>query len=210
MLGAGIQAGIASWWGQGSATDGRIPLLLANAGDTFKWTLYYEPEGTGDPTVAQIQADLDYILANYASSPAFLRVNGKPVIFVYASGTDSCSMADRWVQANAGRFYVVLKVFSGFRTCASQPDSWHQYGPAVAESHQVGYSFTISPGFWRIDEASPRLARDPQTWDQNVRDMVASGEPWQLISTWNEYGEGTGVEATTQFGSTYLDILASP
>ena len=40
--------------------------------------------------------------------------------------------------------------------------------------------------------------------------MVASREPWQLISTWNEYGEGSGVEATTQFGTTYLDLLASP
>jgi hypothetical protein len=117
---------------------------------------------------------------------------------------------DRWTQANAGRFYLVLKVFSGFRSCASQPDSWHQYGPAVAESHQAGYSFTISPGFWRIDEASPRLARDAAVWRQNVRDMVASGEPWQLITTWNEYGEGTVVEPTTQFGSSYLDILASP
>ena len=67
----------------------------------------------------------------------------------------------RWGQSATGalqRFYVVLKVFSGFSTCASQPDSWHQYGPAVAESHQVGYSFTISPGFWRIDEASSSVS----------------------------------------------------
>src|SRR5207245_5014273 len=39
---AGIQAGIASWWGQGSKTDSRVPLLLAaGASRGFKWTLYY-------------------------------------------------------------------------------------------------------------------------------------------------------------------------
>src|SRR5204863_533784 len=48
---AGMNAGIASWWGQGSKTDQRIPLLLqAAAGTTFRWSLYYEPEGSSDPT----------------------------------------------------------------------------------------------------------------------------------------------------------------
>jgi len=62
MSGAGLDAGIASWWGQGSLTDQRVPLLLnAAAGTSFRWTLYYEPEGTSDPSVAQISSDLDYI-----------------------------------------------------------------------------------------------------------------------------------------------------
>ena len=43
--------------------------------------------------------------------------------------------------------HAVLKVFAGFASCASQPDDWHQYGPADAV-HTVGDSFVISPGFW--------------------------------------------------------------
>ena len=31
--------------------------------------------------------------------------------------------------------------------------------------------------------------------------MVASGEPWQLITTFNEWGEGTSVEPATQWAS---------
>ncbi|MGI8871343.1 MAG: hypothetical protein ACR2KI_01910, partial [Candidatus Limnocylindria bacterium] len=207
MQDAGIQAGIASWWGQGSQTDLRVAALLANAG-TFRWTLYHEAEGTGDPTVAQIQSDLAYILSRYAANPAYLHVGGKPVIFVYGNGSESCATMDRWATANADRFYLMMKEFAGWRTCASQPDSWHQYGPAVAVQRVDSYSFNISPGFWRVDEPAPRLARDLGRWQRNVADMVASRDPWQLITSFNEFGEGTVVEAAQEFGTAYLDVLA--
>lgn len=38
--------------------------------------------------------------------------------------------------------------------------------------------------------------------------MVASGEPWQLVTTFNEWGEGTQVEDARGYGSTYRRILA--
>lgn len=206
MQSAGVQAGIASWWGQGTPTDGRIPALLNGAG-SFRWALYYEQEGSGNPTSATIAADLSYIGSRYAGQPGYLRVGGKPVIFVYGDATDGCGMADRWKAANTAGFYVVLKVFAGYTACASQPDSWHQYAPAVAEDHQAGYSFSISPGFWKATETTPRLTRDATRWQTNVRDMTASREPWQLLTTFDEWGEGSGFEDTTQLGSTYRTIL---
>ena len=85
----GIQAGIASWWGQGTKTDGRISNLLRGAdGTDFRWSLYYEQEAQGDPTVAQIQNDLQYIQNHYGNDPNFLRVNGRFVVFVYADAND--------------------------------------------------------------------------------------------------------------------------
>jgi hypothetical protein len=44
--------------------------------------------------------------------------------------------------------------------------------------------------------------------------MVASGEPWQLVTTFNEWGEGTAVEAAEEWSSPsgygqYLDALHS-
>jgi hypothetical protein len=209
-----ISVGIASWWGQGSQTDSKIPVLLSAASGTgFGWAIYYEPEGSGDPSVSQISADLAYINSRYGSNAAFYRVNGRPVIFVYAQPSDGCGMADRWAQANASHAdYVVLKVFPGYASCASQPDQWHQYAPAVAEDHQAGHSFTISPGFWLATSSTARLGRDLTRWQQEVRDMVASGEPWQLVTTFNEWGEGTSVESATEWASasgygTYLDAL---
>src|SRR5512133_1670307 len=207
-----IQAGISSWWGQSHYTNTNFPVLLAaTAGTNFRWGLYYENESMGDPTVAQIQNDLTYIANNYGSDPSFLRVNGKFVVFVYSDGNDACGMADRWKQANTVGAYIVLKVFAGYATCANQPDSWHQYSPAVAADQQGKLSYAISPGFW-LKGQSVRLGRDINRWAQNVRDMVASGANWQLVTTFSEWGEGTIVEPAAEWSSAsgygqYLDLL---
>jgi hypothetical protein len=42
--------------------------------------------------------------------------------------------------------------------------------------------------------------------------MVNSGAPWQLVTTFNEWGEGTAVESAQEWASasgygTYLDTL---
>lgn len=209
---ANIQAGIASWWGQGQPTDAKFGgLLSAAAGTHFRWAIYYEGEGQGDPSVSQIQNDLIYLRDHYGAKPSYLRVDGRFVVFVYADATDGCGMADRWKQANTVNAYVVLKVFAGYRNCASQPDGWHQYSPAVATDQQGTFSYSISPGFWKKGD-TVRLARDLNQWAQNVKDMNASGANWQLITTFNEWGEGTGVEPAVEWSSAsgygqYLDVL---
>lgn len=65
---------------------------------------------------------------------------------------------------------------------------------------------------WRADQSSPLLKRDLNRWKQNIRDMKASGESWQLITTYNEWGEGTSVEPADEWNSRsgygqYLDVL---
>jgi hypothetical protein len=214
----GVEAVISSWWGQGTKEDARFPLLLSETkrlGSALRWAPYYEEESLGDPTSAKLANDLAYIKSRYASDPAYLRVGGRPVIFAFSTGSDGCGMVDRWKAANAGNdFYIVLKVFSGYRTCANQPASWHQYAPAKAADRQAGYSYAISPGFNKADELTARLVRDLARFRQNVRDMVASGEPWQLVTTFNEWGEGTAVESASRWASasgqgTYLDALHS-
>jgi hypothetical protein len=213
-----INAAILSWWGQGSRTDQRVATILGatpgSSNPSFRWSLYYENESQGDPSVTQIENDLQYIQSHYGSDASFLRVNGKFVLFVYADAVDGCGMADRWLQADNALghpAYLVLKVFAGYRFCASQPDSWHQYSPAVATDQQRGFSYAISPGFWKKGEA-PRLVRDLSTWTSNVRSMVAAGDPWQLVTTFNEWGEGTSVESAVEWASAsgfgqYLDVL---
>jgi Glycosyl hydrolase family 99 len=213
---AGMEAAIASWWGQGTHFESfRLPLLLnttVSLASPLKWAVYHEQEGNTDPSVAALQADLSYLAARYARHPAYARVGGRPVIFVYNANDSTCEVADRWQQAAAGRWYVVLKVFPAYTTCARQPDSWHQYAPAQPASVQVPHSYNISPGFWRADEAAPRLARDPARWRQNIQAMVASGARWQLVTSFNEWGEGTAVENAQEWASgsgygVYLDAL---
>ncbi len=214
---AHIDAFITSWWGPGHHTDDPLPTLLSTtvASDSpdpeMKWAIYYEAEGYGDPTPAEISADLAYLASRYFSHPAYLRVDGDPVVFVYSDGGDGADMTERWRNAET-RFgsdlYTVLKVFSGYREVGQQPDSWHYYGPAAAYVELPPDSTSISPGFWFAAQ-SPRLGRAPALFRQDVQTMNNSGAAWQLITTWNEWGEGTSIEPAVEFGTTYIDILAA-
>jgi hypothetical protein len=209
---AHLDAAIVSWWGPGTPTDRRLPRLLSAAPRSFHWSIYYEREGQSDPSPTAIRRDLLYLRRRAASSPAYLRIKGRFVVFVYAQPSDGCDMAQRWKTANTVGAYVVLKVFPGYRACPAQPDGWHQYSPDQPEDDQRPYSFSISPGFYKANEAAPRLARDPATWTRAAKDMVASRAHFQLVTTFNEWGEGTAVESAREWQSpsgfgTYLDTL---
>ena len=206
-----LQAGIVSWWGIGLREDKRMPLLMQEAAKLgFSWTVYYEKEGYGNPSVAEITSDLIY-LRKYSDQKAWLHIDNLPVIFVYGQGTDGCDMAARWAQANqTAHYYVVLKVFPGYRGCAQQPQGWHQYADDL--DIQPGYSAIASPGFWKYNQATPSILRDPATFRQQVTEVAESKDPFQLIISYNEWGEGTSVESATAWSSpsghgVYMDIL---
>ena len=204
------EVGISSWWGQGHKSDVSFKNIVTdlmkrsdNPYPNFRWSIYYEKEGTADPSLTEIVSDLNYIKINYASQPSFLQIGGKPVIFVYGGASDTSTYASKWAQARAQTgFYVVLKVFSGYKTDPNQPDSWHQYSPAARSDSQSPYSYAVSPGFWLNGEATPRLVRDLTSFRSAISSMVAANVTWKLTATWNEWGEGSSVEPGEEVNQT--------
>ena len=77
-----IAAGIISWWSLEHQSDQRIrTILAATRGSPFRWTLYYENEARGDPTIEKLTADLQYISDQYGHDPSYLRIDrrqGRP------------------------------------------------------------------------------------------------------------------------------------
>jgi hypothetical protein len=211
----GLDVGIWSWWGYGDPTDARFPAALAVARPTpFRWAIYYEREGYGDPDPDLIERDLVYILEHYASKPAYLTIAGRPVVFVYSADDTDCGVVDRWRRGNPGDFYVVLKAFPGYRDCPSQPDGWHEYGanPETGVLGLDGLATTIMPGFWLADRQSSSLSRDLGRWRAAAREMTMRGDPFQLVVSFNEWGEGTAIESATAWATpsshgAYLDVL---
>jgi hypothetical protein len=207
---AGLNAGIASWMGRGTPSDKRTPAILRGAdGTSFRWSLYYEPAGQ---SIKGIADDLGYISRHYTRDQNYLRVRGKPVLFVWAGGSNNCSLTHRWTSVNKGRFYLVLKDFYQWQKCPYQPSSWHAYGPASRKLSVGAHSYSISPGFWRNTESRPELPRDTVKWAAAVRSMVASKAHWQLVTTFDEWGENTAVESASEWHSSssrgrYLDLL---
>ena len=212
---AHLDAGIYSWWGADGypPTDLRFWRYLAAARATpFRWAVYYEREGYADPSVERIRADLEYIRETYAAKPAYLKVDGRFVVYVYGDAGDGCATAARWRAANTVGADIVLKAFAGFRDCAAQPDAWHQYSAALAEYDLLPDSFMIAPGFEERSEAAPRLPRDVARWRADVEAMLASNARWQLVLSFNEWPEGTSVESAREWATpsgygAYLDVL---
>lgn len=213
---AGLNAFISSYWGPNTPTARRLPLLLDTAAHQgFHVAAYYEPESLPTPPSSSVLGQDFDSLHRLAAHPAWLRVAGRPVLFVYNVGVEaSCPAVSRLMAANQQRFYLNLKVFEGYRDCPDQPDSWHQYVPADSYDQQGMESATVSPGFFKFDETVPRLARNPDRFRADLRRQVASGARWQLVTSFNEWGEGTAVEPSLQWQSPsgygiYLEAMRS-
>eukprot|EP00980_Cylindrotheca_fusiformis_P019328 scaffold6638_cov127-Cylindrotheca_fusiformis.AAC.12 len=209
-----IELGIISWWGQSTNNDrARISLLQKMTLDLhydIKWCVYYEEMGK-KKSEDDVREDLAYLKKWFAWHPTWPHVDGKPVIFVYHNS--GCSNVKRWMKASDGEWHVVLKIFGGYKDCSAQPDSWHQYAPAKDVVEKKGEYFVISPGFWHAGRSKPSLPRlSKSKFCDNVQDMVDSREPWQLVATFNEGGEGTLIEPSKKWESDsgygyYLDCL---
>lgn len=208
-----VKAVIWSWWGVDTREDQVLDNFLARLlalGSTMKVAIYYEAEGntvgwvpgSPDPAASQIAADLDYVGYNFAYHPNYLWVGGKPVVFAYGGPEDGTQIASlrptkRWADAlllTQSPWFDVLKVYAGYTGEPDQPSSWHQYGPAAAYDQQGTYSVTISPRYWKANELVPLWDGDIHQWAANVTSMLAASVDWKLVTSFNEWGEGHGVE----------------
>jgi hypothetical protein len=203
-----IDAGISSWWGRRTYTD-RVfrRMLRVAAKKRFRWAVFYEAEGYGDPSSSQIRKDLRYIKRRYAHKRGYLRVKGRFVVFVWATGGDTCEMAARWRAANNVRAFVALKIFPGYDHCRPRPSLWFEYAPVQRRINVAPDSFTVSPGFWKKGE-SARMGRSVSEFRRAVRKMVRTRARFKLITTFNEWMEGTAVEGAREWrGRPYGDYL---
>jgi glycosyl hydrolase family 99 len=211
-----ITAATYSWWGRGSQTDGRFAAhLSAGAKLGFQWAIYHELEGYGDPSVESIRADLEYIRDTYAASPGYLKLGGRPVVFVYGDQDDgkNCGSATRWATANETvGAYLVLRTFKGYRACEASIDGWHPYSANKNEFDLFPFAYSISPGFYFAIDNRPARRRSVRSWSRMVHRMVDSPAQFHFVISFNEWGEGTAIESAVQWASPsgygrYLDVL---
>jgi hypothetical protein len=238
MKDAGIQFAIASWFGPSEeefSSDYAFSNILHkimpvpdNPNGNLKWTILYEDEGTSDPPVEELIEDLNYIKEAYASSPYYLRIEGKPVVFVYnaiGSGQDPLDDLERWMEAkDETGFYVVMRddPLSEGKADPSSMDGWYRYKPGLRYDQVGNFSASVSPGYWRYHDSSPVLERNPSAFEDATVKLAAADVKFKLVLTWNEWMEGTGVEPAQQilhndkdnfkpakksYGHEYIDIL---
>ena len=240
---AGISGFIASWWAPGDFHDQGLSLLLdAAQKNGLSVTVYFEvvhPENAPKPDGAV--KDVLYLLEHYGKHPAWLKVNGKPVIFVYSRAIGQIKV-DGWLQVidAVNKKYPGGAIFIGdqiTKSAARVFDGIHTYNPT---GHTAGKSpeqlrawahaaypdwvqiagrdriacLTIIPGYddSKLGRPAPRPITDRQNGETCrilFEEAVAANPDWILITSWNEWHEGSEIEPSLENGERSLKAVAA-
>ena len=211
---AGIDGFIVSWWGE---HEGILKDILRIAEElNFKISLYYELVRSLD----EIRGDIVYIVENFAKSPAFLAYAGKPVIFWYDRTVNLFSL-EEWREIFSGSPSFNIADGSDPRLLESF-DGIHLYHPARLKNIDLLFEYrslsqvtlasgkifaaTVSPGYdnTRLGGATCIPRDDGQYYAWTWESALASHPNWILISTFNEWEEGSEIEPSTEFGMDYI------
>lgn len=188
-------------------------------------TLRAEMEGT-DEKMAQAQADMKYLEANFFNKSNYIKVDGKPLLLVF--GPQEISSPDNWSTIlsvlNTKPSFLALYGHSGATNSAATKNAQGEYIWVDATSMDTKYAAKDNfelfmggayPGFhdfykeggWGESVLSSIDYADGATF-RNLLNMAKSNhvDMLQLI-TWNDFGEGTMIEPTEEFGYSFLSEL---
>ena len=192
--------------------------------------------GKGREQISHAISDLVYVLKNYGPRKSFLKVEGQPVIFVYGRVMGEVPFAAwpaiiSGARAQAGDFLLMAdgynesfaRMFDGVHTyniCAEVQGkspgvlrSWsaQHYASAVKLARQSGRisCVTVIPGYDDTKIRKPGLnaaRQDGQTYRVLWEEAMRAQPDWVLITSFNEWHEGSEIEPSWEDGDKYLKL----
>ncbi|MER3502075.1 MAG: hypothetical protein C4295_11515 [Candidatus Fervidibacterota bacterium] len=232
---AGLDGFIVSWWHPNDFHDRAMPLILDTAQKFgLEVTAYFEtvPENNCERALEYVL----YLLNRYGKHPAWLKLDGKPVLFVYGRAIGQIGLDGwLWVITEANRRYEggaifigdqispqAARIFDGIHTYnitgATQGKSvdeikaWAEktFPQWVATAGERIACLTIIPGY--DDSKLPdRKPPRPITYRHNGETYrilwevaIAANPDWVLITSWNEWHEGSEIEPSIEHGDREL------
>jgi len=230
---AGIDGSILSWWGLGDYSDQALTAILEQAaGTNYGVTIYYETpmvarrREEGQSVADRIYADLNALLVTHSAKPNWITVHGRPVVVLYVVGTYEIAVweevKDRLRADGFDPFFLgdtfdpdYLAVMDGLHTynpigITMRGDALDEpYARACQACHAQGKLFaaTAVPGYddRKIRTPGVLVARgDGSYFRETWRAAAASGADWVLITSYNEWHEGSEIEPSREYGKDYL------
>lgn len=226
----GVDVFISSWWGIDSFEDNALNPILETALDCgIEITVYLEASwaaqnASEEDRIDIFAAELNYLLDTYGHHPAFLKQNDLPVIFIYGYPLSLLPL-EAWKnvlnQVTSDALFIAdtftpeaLTVFDGCHTynpvTLSEEETDRMYWTASIQAYYSSRIFaaTVVPGY------DDRIIRDPGIhvpredgafYASRWSIATANAPHWILITSWNEWHEGTEIEPSLEYGFAYLD-----
>jgi uncharacterized protein YraI len=232
--GAGIDAFIVSWYGpqtKDNQTETNLGQLLdIAAARGFSAAVDFETQGPFFPDKTSVIDALQYLLTTHAEHPAYLRYQGKPVVFFWRQQRFSVA---EWqeiraaVDPNHQAIWIAegidinyQDVFDGHHlySIAWSPDvkhtlrDWASRVRRYEDQHGTDrlWVATVMPGYDDTGTTrSDAFSVDRRQGDYYRETWTAAREStpdWVIITSFNEWVEGTAIEPGTQSGDLYLNI----
>lgn len=232
---AGIDAFIMSYFGpkDGNLTHQVFNMLLdIAAGSGFKVGASIDMHEAGyNSNLGELSDSINYVVNDRANHPAYLRYNGKPVIFFWNQTRYSVGDWQNlraaldpnrntiWVAEGTNTAY--LSAFDGlylFNTAwAGNPGATaRQWQSRVQNNGGTFYAPTVLPGWdetaiaaatGRRNPTSPRARNDGQFLTNSWNGAVSANTDVILVVSWNEYFENSHIEPSQKYGTQSLDVI---
>jgi uncharacterized protein YraI len=231
---AGIDAFIQSWYGpqeENNQTENNFRALLDTAAaQGFRVAVDFETTGPFFPDKASVTGALRYLLTVHAQHPAYLRYQGKPVVFFWRQGrfsVDEWGAIRRELDPDRNSLWIAEGVDVSYQAIF---DGHHLY--SIAWSPDIGHTLmdwgyrirryesqngsdrlwvaTVMPGYddtytgredaFAVDRRDGIYYRD--TWSA----AMDSQPDWIVITSFNEWVESTMIEPSLSYGDLYLSL----
>jgi len=245
-LSAGIDVFVSSWreWPAEVAdpSDRSMRVLLDAARPTRMKVCIYTESFTANAALdwstaepATMEKWIADIVDRYGADPAYLRVDGRPVIFVYAA---TLIQLDDWTALIArlrasgrnpllvGDFFEsrLIEAFDGQYRYSTvglvAPDLLDVYQHQSLRARTFGllqpadrrriWVAPVTPGSddTLLSERDTHQVIDRaggRLYDLQWSTAIETGADWVIVTSWNEWWENTEIEPSRRYGTAYLD-----
>lgn len=233
---AGIDAFLVAWYGPGGGpnqTETNLAAMLDEANARgFKVGVLFETTSPFFGGIGDVTGALQHLLSTHANHPAFLRADGRPVIFFWRPTLYS---VDAWrnvrsqVDPNYSSIWIsegvdtsYLSVFDGHHLYSN---TWNppadltsvnaKFAGQVAQASQTYGTYklwvaTVMPGYNDVRiRPGAGFATDRaggNYFTQSWQAAIASNPNWIVINSFNEWPEGSYIEPSAAFGDHFLNL----
>jgi hypothetical protein len=236
---AGIDALVVAWYGPDGATNQTEPNLAAlldeAAARSFKIAVLFESDSPFMPGVEKVTGGLAHLLGVHVNHPAYLRVDGRPVVFFWrptlysvetwasVRGQVDPGRSALWVSEGVDTSY--LSVFDGHHLYSN---TWTPPASLVATNQKFAarvaamrsalgadrlWVATVMPGYNDVKiRPATGFATDREGgayYERAWQAAIDSTPRWIVVNSFNEWPEGSYIEPSSAFGDRFLALTAT-